>query len=87
MIIRSFEIDTEEHALMLEKHVSKLAFVKLVNDQRKITPIELAFGIGRPITNEEWQQYLHDFPNSGNSISADEARKHLKEKLLNPNEH
>ena len=87
MIIRTFEIDTEEHAKMLEKHALKLDFVKLVDDKRKITPYDLAFGIGRPLTDEEWQQYFKDFPNSDKPVSAEEAKRKLKEKLLNWNEH
>ncbi len=87
MIIRTFEIDTEEHAQMLVEHVSKLNFVKLVDDKRKITPYDLAFGIGRPLTDEEWKQYFNDYPNTGKSFSAEDARKMLKDKLLNGHEH
>lgn len=87
MIIRTFEIDTEEHARMLEKHVSKLDFAKLVDDKRKITPYDLAFGIGRSLTDEEWQQYFKDFPNADKPVSAEEAKRLLKEKLLKGHEH
>lgn len=82
MIIRTFEIDTEEHARMLEQHVSKLDFVKLVNEKRRITPYDLAFGIGRPLTDEEWQQYFKDFPNTDKPISAEDAKRQLKEKSI-----
>jgi hypothetical protein len=81
MIIRTVEIDTEEHARIFDTYVASLNYVKQITDSR-ITQRDMAFGIGRPLTDAEWSQYFKDFPNTDKSITADEAKILLKEKLL-----
>jgi len=41
----------------------------------------LALGIGRPLTDKEWDQYFESNPNTSTPLNANDAKTFLKNKL------
>ena len=63
MIIRTYKVDSEEHLKELDDLVARLKYVETLEPYR-ITPSEMASGIGRPLTDEEWNTYFENYPNT-----------------------
>jgi len=81
MIIRTIEIDTEEHAHIFDEYIASLTFAKPIDNTLKITPKELALGIGRPLSDDEWNQYFENNLNDTLPLNASDAMSFLKKKL------
>jgi hypothetical protein len=81
MLIRTIEIDTEENANVFDKNVATLLFAKLIDNNLKITFRDLALGIGRPLTDKEWDEYFELNPNDLAPINENDAKTFLKNKL------
>lgn len=81
MIIRTIEIDTEEHAHIFDEYIATLPFAKSIENNVKITSRDLALGIGRPLIDEEWDEYFESNPNTSTPLNANDAKTFLKNKL------
>jgi hypothetical protein len=51
------------------------------NKPHILTPHDLAFGIGRVATDEEWEIYLSACDNEKESVSAEDLKKEIKQIL------
>jgi hypothetical protein len=81
MIIRTIEIDTEEHAHIFDEYIASLSFAKSIENNTKISSRDLALGIGRPLTDAEWDEYFESNPNTSAPLHANDAKTFLKNKL------
>ena len=79
MIIRTYKVDSEEHLHELDKLVASLKFVETL-EPYPITPSEMALGIGRPLTDEEWNTYFDTYPNRNKGKSGSQILKNYKTK-------
>jgi hypothetical protein len=79
MIIRTYKVDSEEHLRELDKLVASLNFVETLEPYR-ITPSEMALGLGRPLTDDEWNTYFENYPNNGKGKTGAEILKNYKTK-------
>lgn len=81
MIIRTIEIDKEEHAPIFDEYIATLSYAKSIGNNIKITSRDLALGFGRPLTDAEWDQYFESNPNTATPLNANDAKIFLKNKL------
>jgi hypothetical protein len=51
------------------------------NKPRILTPHDLAFGIGRVATDEEWEIYFSSCDNEAEGVSAEDFKKEIKKTL------
>lgn len=58
MIIRTLEIDTEEHAKEFDAILTKLDYVKKLNQPYQLTEHDAVMGIGRKATDDELFAYF-----------------------------
>ena len=72
MIIRTIEIDTEEHAKEFDAIIDKLGYVKPSSQVYKITDQDAAIGMGRKASNEELFAYFSEDEDDQNLISSDQ---------------
>ncbi len=72
MIIRTVEIDTEEHAKEFDDMINKFDYIKTLNQVYKITEQEAALGMGRKASNEELFAYFSEDEDDQNLISSDQ---------------
>jgi len=63
----------------LDKLVANLKFVSKV-EPYKITPSEMALGIGRPLTDAEWDVYFENYPNKTKGKTGVEILKDYRTK-------
>lgn len=75
MIIKTLEIDTEEHAKELEEILSKLPYVKIA---RTMSVKDVALGLVNEPTDDELTQFFIEDSEDETLISSSEVFKKYK---------
>lgn len=73
MIIRTIEIDTEEHAKEFDAIINQLDYVKTSNQFYKITEQDATMGMGRKATDEELFAYFSEDKKDQHLITSDKV--------------